>query len=110
MQKLTASEIEEFLTAVPEWHESGETIQRTFQLKDFAAAIEFVNQVARAAESADHHPDMLIRYSRVTLTLATHDAGGITEKDFDLAKTADGLYAAVAPPPPKKKAPPKAGG
>ena len=103
MPKLMSGEVEQMLTGVPEWHESGETIQRTFQLKDFVQAMKFVNLIAEAAEAANHHPDVLIRYSRVTLTLATHDAGGITEKDFDLAKKADGLFAVFAPVVAKKK-------
>jgi len=103
MAKLTAAEVDEALTGVPEWHESGDTIQRTFQLKDFVQAIEFVNRIAAVSEAANHHPDLLIRYSRVTLTLATHDAGGITEKDFDLAKKADALHTAMVPPGAVKK-------
>ena len=59
MAKLTPSEVEKALTGVPEWHESGETIQRTFQLKDFVEAMRFVNQVAEAAEAANHHPCLL---------------------------------------------------
>jgi 4a-hydroxytetrahydrobiopterin dehydratase len=58
--------------------------------------MKFVTGIAAAAEAQQHHPDILIRYNKVTLTLATHDAGGITEKDFTLARSADGL---VGPPP-----------
>lgn len=91
MDKMTNAEIEAALPKVPEWSLVGETIQRTYKLKDFVAAMKFVNRVAEAAERAQHHPDILIRYDRVTLTLATHDAGGITGKDFALAKAADGM-------------------
>jgi 4a-hydroxytetrahydrobiopterin dehydratase len=92
-KKLTDPQIQAQMPAVPEWAEVGETIQRTFQFADFAAAMRFVGGVAQAAEESQHHPDILIRYNKVTLTLATHDAGGITAKDFALAKQADGLFA-----------------
>jgi 4a-hydroxytetrahydrobiopterin dehydratase len=67
------------------------TIVRTYQFKDFPAAIKFVNAVAKLAEQAWHHPDIDIRWNKVTLTLTTHDAGGLTEKDFDLAGKFDRL-------------------
>ena len=108
--KLNEAQIVDALKAVPEWSEVGETIQRTFQFKDFIASMKFVNEVAARAEASQHHPDILIRYSRVTLTLATHDAGGITEKDFELAKQADAMAAAAETPKaaaaPKKKSKP----
>ncbi|MDX9912374.1 MAG: 4a-hydroxytetrahydrobiopterin dehydratase [Phycisphaerales bacterium] len=91
MEKLTASEIESSLAAAPEWSEVGGQIQRTYQFDDFLESIAFVNAVAKAAEAAQHHPDILIRYNKVTLSLVTHDAGGITAQDFGLAKEADGL-------------------
>ncbi|MBX3353774.1 MAG: 4a-hydroxytetrahydrobiopterin dehydratase [Phycisphaeraceae bacterium] len=89
MQKLETPQIEERLKLIPEWSETNGAIQRTYLFKDFAGAIRFVNRVADLAEGADHHPDILIRYNKVTLTLSTHDAGGITGKDFDLATKAD---------------------
>jgi 4a-hydroxytetrahydrobiopterin dehydratase len=89
MEKLTEAQITEALKGVPEWSLVGEAIQKTYQFKDFVASMRFVATVADAAEHEQHHPDILIRYNRVTLTLATHDAGGITGKDFDLAKKAD---------------------
>lgn len=67
-------------------------IQRTYQFKDFVTAIAFVNTIAQFAESAQHHPDILIRYNKITLTLSTHDAGGVTEKDFALAAQADKAF------------------
>ena len=103
MEKMSDGQIVEALKAAPEWSLAGEAIQRTFQFADFLAAMKFVNAVATAAEAAQHHPDILVRYSRVTLTLATHDAAGITAKDFALAKQADAFAAGTAPP--KKKAP-----
>jgi 4a-hydroxytetrahydrobiopterin dehydratase len=76
---------------VPDWKKKGVTITRTYQFKDFPAAIKFVNAAAKLAERAWHHPDIDIRWNRVTLTLTTHDAGGLTEKDFDLARRFDQL-------------------
>ena len=64
--------------------ESGE-LTKTFTFKDFLAAIDFINQIAKIAEGAGHHPDIDIRYNKVRIALVTHDAGGLTEKDFDLA-------------------------
>ncbi len=89
--KLTDRDIAEKLQALPEWSQPGEEIQRTYRFKDFVAAMGFVEGVAAHAEREQHHPDILIRYSRVTLSLSTHDAGGITEKDFDFALAADRL-------------------
>jgi len=91
MQTLNENEIQSRLDAeIPEWSEAGGAIQRTYQFDDFAQAMEFVNKVADAAEAAQHHPDILVRYNKVTLTLTTHDAGGITDSDFSLALRADG--------------------
>ncbi len=89
MEKFNEAQIAAALKYRPEWSEVGDTIQRTYQFKDFVDAMAFVNTVADAAEADQHHPDILIRYSKVTLTLATHDANGLTEKDFDLARKAD---------------------
>ncbi len=91
MKKLAAAEIKSALTTVPEWRRSGKTITRTFEFKDFPAAIKFVTAVAKLAEKAWHHPDIDIRWNKVTLTLTTHDAGGLTEKDFALARQFDRL-------------------
>lgn len=74
---------------VPTWHHRGNAIERVFECGDFASAMRFANAVAEAATSADHHPDMLIAFNRVTLTLTSHDAGGLTERDFALARTID---------------------
>lgn len=71
------------------WSRRGESLTRTYQFRNFASAMEFVNRVADAAERADHHPDIDIRYSKVTLVLSTHSAGGITQNDLDLAKAID---------------------
>lgn len=87
--RLNDQQIDAALKTAPEWALVGESIQRTYQFTDFVQAMKFVNEVAHAAEADQHHPDILIRYSRVTLTLATHDSGGITVKDFNLATQAD---------------------
>jgi 4a-hydroxytetrahydrobiopterin dehydratase len=84
--KLNATQIKTALAGLPDWQKRGRTITRTFQFKDFPAAIKFVNAVAKIAEKAWHHPDIDIRWNKVTLTLTTHEAGGLTEKDFTLAK------------------------
>lgn len=107
MDKMTEAQITEALKGAPDWGFAGEAIQRTFQFKDFVEAMKFVSKVAEQAEADQHHPDLLIRWNKVTLTLSTHDASGITAKDFALAAKADEfakLFAAAAPKPagPKK--------
>ena len=93
MARLTAKQIQSRLSALQEWTRSGGVIQRTFSFADFVHAMRFVEKVAAEAERVQHHPDIMVRYSKVTLALSTHDAGGITEKDFDFAATADRLAA-----------------
>ena len=91
MPPLSAQQVASHLSTVPAWQvEAGELV-RTFQFKDFRAALRFVNQLAELAEAAGHHPDIDIRYNRVRLALVTHDAGGLTSKDFDLAARTDKL-------------------
>ncbi len=85
MPTLSPDAAQSRLTRIPGWQiESGELV-RKFEFKDFVAALKFVNQVGELAEKAGHHPDIDIRYNRVRLALVTHDAGGLTGKDFDLA-------------------------
>ena len=91
MAKLNSAQIKAALTIVPDWKKKNSTILRTFQFKDFVAAIKFVNAAAKLAEKACHHPDIDIRWNKVTLALSTHDAGGLTEKDFALARKFDRL-------------------
>jgi 4a-hydroxytetrahydrobiopterin dehydratase len=93
MKKLAATRIKSSLATVPEWTRKDATISRTYQFKDFPAAIRFVDAVAELAEAAWHHPDIDIRWNKVTLTLTTHDAGGLTKKDFVLAQKFDRLPA-----------------
>lgn len=80
------------LAANPAWQKNGEVISRRFEFVDFPAALNFVNGVARLAEQAQHHPDIDIRWNKVTLALTTHDAGGLTDKDYSLALACDELY------------------
>ena len=91
MPKYTSAQIEAALPSVPEWRITGGAITRTCQFKDFPAALKFVNAVADLAEAAGHHPDIDIRWNKVALILSTHDKGGLTEKDFALAREIDRL-------------------
>lgn len=77
----------------PDWEVRGEEMVRTVTFDDFSAAVGFVVRVALAAEAADHHPDIDIRWNRVTLTLSTHSAGALTERDTSLATTIDTMTA-----------------
>lgn len=86
MTPLGESEIQARLSRVPGWQRRGGEITRTFTFPDFAGSMAFVNRVAGLAEAANHHPDIDIRYAKVTLTLTTHDASGLTERDFALAE------------------------
>ena len=81
------------LTGLPQWQRSGQVIARTYEFPDFTAAMKFVNQVADLAEQAQHHPDIDVRWNKVTLALTTHDVGGLTRKDFALARQCDALLA-----------------
>lgn len=91
MAKLNSTQIKAALTGVPDWKKKGATIVRTYQFKDFVAAMKFVNRVARLAEKSWHHPDVDIRWNKVTLALTSHDAGGLTDRDFKLARQFDRL-------------------
>jgi len=91
MPKLSQQEIAARMPSVSGWTLDGDAISKQYTFKDFLDAIAFVNRVAPEAERADHHPDILINYKRVTLTYTTHDAGGLTEKDFAGAAAADTL-------------------
>lgn len=95
MEPMSQEDIEARLEAFPEWSLSGGALQRTFAFDDFLGAIAFVNRVAELAEALQHHPDIMIRYSKVTLTVSTHDANGITDKDFALARETDSFVAAA---------------
>lgn len=89
MPALTKDEVKTRLQQVVGWERDGDEIEKKFAFADFKASMAFVNRVAALAESADHHPDISIKYNRVKLTLSTHSEGGITEKDFALAGQID---------------------
>jgi 4a-hydroxytetrahydrobiopterin dehydratase len=89
MQKLDDQQLQAALTKLPQWKLEAGTLIRDWVFKDFVAAMAFVNHVAELAEAANHHPDIDIRYNRVRLALVTHDAGGITAKDAEMAAKLD---------------------
>ena len=78
--------IQRELGRLPGWSRRGDVLVKAYQFPAFLRGIEFVNRVARAAEAADHHPDIDIRYTNITFSLSTHDAGGVTQRDFELAR------------------------
>ncbi|HEY9646726.1 MAG TPA: 4a-hydroxytetrahydrobiopterin dehydratase [Chroococcidiopsis sp.] len=83
---LSETEIQEHLRQLSGWTQEGKSIQSVRTFKDFIEAIKFVNQLVEPAESAGHHPDLMISYNKVTISLTTHDAGGLTSQDFALAE------------------------
>ena len=84
--KLSDLEIRRGMSDLPGWSRKGDTITKTYSFARFADGIRFVQQIAEVADGMDHHPDIDIRYTKVTFSLSTHDAGGITLLDLDLAK------------------------
>jgi 4a-hydroxytetrahydrobiopterin dehydratase len=78
---------------LPEWSRKGSVITRTYEFRDFGTAMVFVTAVAKLADRANHHPDIDIRYTKVTMSLSTHDAGGITQSDLTLAQRLDDALA-----------------
>ena len=91
MTALSDITIQRELATLPGWARRGSALTKTFTLPSFRAAIEMVRRVADAAEAAEHHPDVDIRYSKLTFTLTTHDEGGVTQKDVDLAREIERL-------------------
>ncbi len=89
--KLDEGEIEYALSSLKGWARNGTSITRTFAFKKFIDGIAWVDKVALAAERLDHHPDLDIRYNKITATLSTHSAGGLTKLDFDLAREMDAI-------------------
>jgi 4a-hydroxytetrahydrobiopterin dehydratase len=89
--KLSREDADRRVKALNGWTLDGDTIHKQFTFTDFPAAVAFINRLAPEAEAADHHPDILINYKRVTLTYSTHSEGGLTEKDFAGATVADRL-------------------
>ena len=91
MDLLTEEAITAGLATVPGWTRDGDSITRTVTRADFRAAMFYVGAVAYLAEEANHHPDILVQWNKVTLTLSTHSAGGLTGNDFALARAIDAL-------------------
>ncbi len=85
MTVLSDAEIKSRLTQLSGWSKEGEQIKKRYEFPNFVEAIAYVQRISGLAEEARHHPDITINYNKVTLTLSTHDEGGITEKDFDAA-------------------------
>ena len=88
---LEAEDLDDALKKCPEWEVDGKSLVRTIEFEEFMEGIDFVNDLAEIADEVQHHPDIFIRYNKVTLTLTTHDAGGITESDIELAQRVDNL-------------------
>ena len=82
---LTEQEITAALAALPGWTLAGKAIERSFKFADFITAMAFVNRIAEVAEKANHHPDIAIHYNQVTLSLWSHDSGGVTKRDLKMA-------------------------
>jgi 4a-hydroxytetrahydrobiopterin dehydratase len=93
MPALNASEIELHLKAVPDWTKQAQTICRTFNFEGFMTSVDFVRRIAKQTLKINHNPDIEINSDKVTLTLTTHDEGGLTEKDFSLARKCDEVFA-----------------
>jgi 4a-hydroxytetrahydrobiopterin dehydratase len=91
MNLLSEGEISERLAAVPAWTRDGNSIVHVETLAGFGAAMLYTGAVAYLAEAADHHPDITVQWNKVTLTLSTHSAGGLTDRDFALAGRISGL-------------------
>jgi len=91
MPPLSTEEVQGRLIGLPDWQIEAGELAKTYAFKDFLQALAFVNKVGEFAETAGHHPDIDIRYNRVRLSLVTHDAGGLTDKDFDLAHQVETL-------------------
>ncbi len=84
--KLSDLEIRRALGTLPGWARKGEALSKTYSFARFADGIRFVQQVAQQADAMNHHPDIDVRYTKITFSLSSHDAGGITQRDLDLAK------------------------
>jgi 4a-hydroxytetrahydrobiopterin dehydratase len=92
MPALNTRQINIHLKAVPDWTKRAQTIGRTFKFEGFMTSVDFVRRIAKQTLKINHQPDIDIRFDKVTLTLTTHDEGGITEKDFSLARKCDEVF------------------
>jgi 4a-hydroxytetrahydrobiopterin dehydratase len=91
MALLSDEEIEQRLAGLEGWERAGDAIRRDFKFKDFVESVQFVNRTVEPAEDMNHHPDLEISWNRVTVSLATHSQGGLTENDFELAGRIDAV-------------------
>ncbi len=96
MAKLSSEDIQINLKSIPDWSLQDGEIVRTFAFQSFVQSLQFVNRVGELAESAGHHPDIDVRYDKVRLALVSHDAGGLTDKDFSLASGCDKIYSTAS--------------
>ena len=94
MATLSRDDAQARVRELPGWTLDGDAIRKQFVLRDFPEAVAFVTRLVPGAEAADHHPDILINYKRVTLTYSTHSEGGLTAKDFEGANMAERVFAA----------------
>jgi 4a-hydroxytetrahydrobiopterin dehydratase len=95
MAKLSAEEARKRVQQLSGWTLEGEVIKKLFTFPDFPGAVSFIVRLGFAAESVDHHPDLLVNYKRVTVSFSTHSEGGLTDKDFEGAQTASTIAAAM---------------
>ena len=91
-ERLSDIAIQRELGTLQGWSRRGDVITKTFQFRNFLTGIVFVSAIAKAAEAADHHPDIDIRYTKIICALSTHSAGGITQKDLDMARQIDRVH------------------
>ena len=91
MARLSDAEIDERLSGLDGWERSGDAITKQFENGDFKGSVDFVNRLTSEAEDMNHHPDLEISWSTVTVSITTHSQGGLTENDFELAKRIDAL-------------------
>jgi 4a-hydroxytetrahydrobiopterin dehydratase len=92
MAILNSKQVTRRMRAIQQWTVRSRTIRRRFEFRNFTESMDFVNRVARKAERNDHHPDIDIRWNKVTLALSTHSEGGLTAKDFSMARDCDAIY------------------
>lgn len=92
MPAMKPKDVQLQLKSVPKWTKRAQTLIRTYQFKEFMDGLQFVTRVAKRAEKSQHHPDIDIRFNKVTVKLTTHDEGGITEKDFSMARQCDEVF------------------
>ncbi len=92
MSTLSDPEIDQRLESLPRWEREEDRIRREYDLDDFVEAVEFTERLVDPAEEANHHPDLEVSWGSVVVNLTTHDAGGLTDNDFDLARVYDAIY------------------